>query len=98
MKLVRLIKICLNETYRKSSMVKIRSISCSEWSEKGGVSSPVLLNVASEYAIRKVQEDQERLALNRRRHFEASFSDVNTLSENICTIMNSKVAVLEICL
>jgi hypothetical protein len=56
MTLVRLIKICLNETYIKVHMGKHFSDS---FPAKNGVKqedalSPLLFNVALEYAIRKV--------------------------------------------
>jgi hypothetical protein len=66
MKLVRLIKMCLNETY---SSVRIGkhvpdSFPIQIGLKQGGPLSPPFFNFSSEYAIRKVQEDQVRLKLN----------------------------------
>jgi hypothetical protein len=58
MKLVRLIKICLNETYNK---VRVGKYLCDSFPIQSGVKqgdalSPLLLNFALEYVIRKIQE------------------------------------------
>jgi hypothetical protein len=57
MKLVRLIKMCLNETYSKvrigknsSGMFPVRN-----WFKQGDALSPLLFNFALEYAIKRVQ-------------------------------------------
>jgi hypothetical protein len=57
-KLVRLIKMCLNEMYSKVHIGKHLSDSfpIQNGLKQGDVLSPMLLNFASEYAIRKVQE------------------------------------------
>jgi hypothetical protein len=58
MKLVRLIKICLNETYSKVHIGKYFS---DKFPIQNGVKqeealSPLIFNLTLEYAIRKVQE------------------------------------------
>jgi hypothetical protein len=56
MKLVRLIKMCLNETYSKVRVGKYLSNSfpIQNGVKQGDALSPLLFNFASEYAIRKV--------------------------------------------
>jgi hypothetical protein len=58
MKLLRLIKMCLNETYSKVRIGKHLSVrqtlSASQNGPKQDALSPLLFNFALEYAIRKV--------------------------------------------
>ena len=66
MKLVRLIKMWLNETY---SGVQVGQHLCDVFPSKSGFKqgdafSPLLFNCASEYGIRRVEINQDGLKLN----------------------------------
>jgi hypothetical protein len=83
-KLVRLIKICLNETYSKVHIGKqlSDSLPIQNGLNQGDALSPLNFNVALEY-IRKVQENQVGLKLNGTHHPLAYADDVNLLGDNI---------------
>jgi hypothetical protein len=95
MKLVRLIKMCLNEAYSKVHIGKHFSDSFPIQNDlkQGDTLSPLIFNFALEYAIRKVQENQVGLKLNGTHQLLAYVDDVNLLGDNVDTI-NKNMATL----
>jgi hypothetical protein len=88
MKLVRLIKMCLNETYSKVLIGKHLSDSfpIKNGLKQGEVLSPLLFNFALEFAIKTVQKNQAGLKFNGIHQLLAYGDDVNLLGDNIETI------------
>ncbi|KAJ4448530.1 hypothetical protein ANN_10548 [Periplaneta americana] len=96
-KLVRLIKMCLSETYSRVRIGQFLSdafpIHCGL--KQGGALSPVLFNFALEYAITKVQNNTQGLELNRLHQLLVYADDGNMLGENPQTIRENAEILVE---
>jgi hypothetical protein len=92
-KLVGFIKMCLNENYSTVHIDKYQSGAFPSQNslKQGDVLSPLFFNFALEYAIMRVQHNEEGLKLNRTHQLLAHSDDVNTVRENIHTMKKRRL-------
>jgi len=95
-KLVGLIKMCVNEMYSRvrvgknlSEMFPIRN-----GLKQGGALSPLLFNFALEYAIKRVQVNQDGLTLNGTHQLLVFADDVNMLGGSVHTVKENAEALV----
>ena len=95
MKLVRLLKMCLNVTYSAVWVRKhLSDIFPIKTGLKQNVLSPLLFNFALEYAIGRIQVNQDDLQLNGTHQLLVYADDVNMLDGSIHTIKKIKESLL----
>ena len=95
-KLVRLIKMCLTETYSRVRVGKKLSdiFPIRNGLKQGDALTPLFSNFALEYAIRRVQVKQDGLKLNGTHQFLAYADDVNILGGSIHTVKENAEALV----
>jgi hypothetical protein len=94
MKLARLIKMCLNETYGRVRVDKYLSdvFPIRNGLKQGDAFSQLLFSFTLEYAIRRVQVNQDELKLNYTHQPLVYADDVNVLGESVHTIKKNAEA------
>jgi hypothetical protein len=97
MELVRLIKMCLNETYSKVRIGKRLpdTFSIQNGLKQGDALSPLLFNFTLEYAFRKVQENQVGLKLKGTHQLLVYADNVHLLGNDRDTIQKNTETVID---
>jgi hypothetical protein len=96
-KLVRLIKMCLNKTYNKKSVwANICTIRCIQNDLKqGNITSPVLFNFTPEHTIRRSKKNKRALELNGTYLLLVYVHKANLLGKHVHIIKKNTEAVLD---
>ena len=96
MKLVRLIKICLNETYSRVRVGKCLSdmFHIKNGLQLGDALTPLLLNSALNYAISRVQISQDGLKLNGTNQLLVNADDADIFGGKVHTVKKSIEALI----
>jgi hypothetical protein len=96
-KLLRRIKVYLDETYNKACVVKLLSdkFPVHNGLKQGDALSPLLLNFALGCALREVLENQVSLNLNGIHQLLICVDDVNLLDDGINRIKENAESLLE---
>jgi hypothetical protein len=94
MKLARLIKMCLIETYSRVWVGKYlpNVFLIRNGLQQGDTLLPLLFNFALEYAIRRVRVNQDGVKLNSTRQLLVYADDVNILGRSVRTIRKNAEA------